>query len=244
MMMLVGTAGFRSGAIIRRMEDATRHDDNGFAEKLDPHQGDRVPERLSNQGAHSSVLLFDEQIDGVALDPTGTPFKVLDLPAVPASIVLCAGNEPAVVEVDDLEADGVEPIFATVASASGEQLVMLNATGDRTRVNGLPAPIIAPLSLGDQIRTDGGQLFHVSRKIQTNPAPPPSSLIGKRCEICLEAFAADTMVVVCPSCGAARHMEGEEVPVDERLECAALGGCPNCASEIPESGVLAFVPED
>ena len=121
---------------------------------------------------------------------------------------------------------------------------MFTRPGSRVRVNGLPAPIVVPLSLGDQLGLDPEHLLHVSRMNQTAPVPAPAWLIGKSCEVCLLPFTAESPVVLCSSCGAGRHLQGEEVPTQERLECASLGGCPNCESESPQTGDLAYVPED
>ena len=55
---------------------------------------------------------------------------------------------------------------------------------------------------------------------------------------------ARARVVLCPACSAGRHMEGEEVPEDERLECGALGACPRCGAEPPATDGLAYWPED
>jgi hypothetical protein len=74
--------------------------------------------------------------------------------------------------------------------------------------------------------------------------PAPAWLIGKKCEICLLPFAAESSVVLCASCGAARHLEGEEVSPEDRLACAALGACPNCQNESPQTSGLAYLPED
>jgi hypothetical protein len=226
--------------MISRMHETSQHDDRsavGGAEEVDPEQ-------IPTAGANANVLLLDECLDPGARDLAGRPFSVLDFAADQASLIMKAEEEPALVQVGANEECASAPTFATVRGASGERLVMLTAPGSRVRVNGLPAPIVASLSLGDQLQTDGGHLFHVSRKMQTDPIPPPVRLIGKPCEVCLVPFAAESRVLLCPACGAARHMEGEDVDPEERLECGALGACPNCQNEWPESGELAFVPED
>jgi hypothetical protein len=140
--------------------------------------------------------------------------------------------------------DSAPPLFESLFTAIGEKLLMITSPGSRVRVNGLAAPLVAPLSLGDQIQLDSGGVLHVSRVQRAVPMPPPAELIGKPCEVCLVPFTAETRLLVCPSCGAARHMEGEEVPRDERLECAALGACIRCESDLPQTDGLAFLPED
>jgi hypothetical protein len=39
------------------------------------------------------------------------------------------------------------------------------------------------------------------------------------------------------------HMEGQSKPAVERLECAALGDCPNCAQPIVMRSGYSHMPE-
>jgi hypothetical protein len=197
----------------------------------------------------SSVLLVEERsastCDTDAQDVANKhPFRILDLPGGPANLSTAGANAPSLVEIAADELSGHVFVFDVALSAAGEQLMMFSGPERGMRVNGLPAPILSPLVLGDQLRTPDGHLLHVSRRIQTDPVRPPDRLIGQSCGVCLVPFVRETRVLLCSSCGAARHMEGEEVDPDERLECGALGACPQCLSETPEFGELAFVPED
>jgi len=191
----------------------------------DPPEQD--PELLApNSGASASVLLYDDRLGNETPTPAEHSLRCLRLPAGPAS--------PVAHEPDSLSLVEVEP----------ERLLMFTRPGSRVRVNGLPAPVVVPLSLGDQVGIDPERLLHVSRLSQTAPVLAPAWLIGKSCEVCLLPFVAESPVVLCSSCGAARHMEGEEVSPEERLQCAAFGACPNCQSESSEASGLTYVPED
>jgi len=209
----------------------------------DPPEQD--PELLApNSGASASVLLYDDRLGNETPTPAEHSLRCLRLPAGPASPVAHEPDSLSLVEVEPSEADNDAAIFVTVLGSVGERLLMFTRPGSRVRVNGLPAPVVVPLSLGDQVGIDPERLLHVSRLSQTAPVLAPAWLIGKSCEVCLLPFVTESPVVLCSSCGAARHMEGEEVSPEDRLQCAAFGACPNCRSESPEASGLTYVPED
>ena len=209
----------------------------------DPPEQD--PELLAtNSGASANVLLYDDWLGNQMTSSAEQSLRCLRLPAGPASPVTHGPDSLSLVEVEPSEADNDAAIFVNALGSVGERLLLFTRPGSRVRVNGLPAPIVVPLSPGDQVGIDPEHLLHVSRLSQTVPVPAPAWLIGKSCEVCLLPFVAESPVVLCSSCGAARHMEGEEVSPEERLECAALGACPNCQSESPEASGLTYVPED
>ena len=75
-------------------------------------------------------------------------------------------------------------------------------------------------------------------------APPLAiALVGRPCEVCRVAFEPTTLVVLCPTCGDARHLEGADKPEAERLECAEVGAGPVCQAERPRAGRFAYWPE-
>lgn len=137
------------------------------------------------------------------------------------------------------------PVFDSASSTLGGRLVLATTPGSGVRVNGLPAPIISPLHLGDQVSLRPGRVYHVSRRLQAAAIPTPPEYVGTKCPLCLVEFAAVTRVVPCSNCEVPRHMEGEEVPeANDRLECAEMGPCPVCNTPRPEtSGGFAFVPD-
>jgi hypothetical protein len=240
-----------SNSYINDVDDASDSDANytnaNTDDAIDSDElSGQAPERPAMRpGANSSVLLYDGPPGPQPPESDEHEFHTLYLPAGPASLVTQGPDCAAVVEVEPSDAGAHSAIFENALSAAGERLLMFTRPGGRARVNGLPVPIVVSLSLGDQLSLDSEQLFHVSRLNQTAPVAVPTRLIGKRCEVCLLPFTEGAPVVLCASCGAARHMEGEDVSPEARLECAAIGtACPNCESESPQADGLAYVPED
>lgn len=226
------------------MGNAALHDDSNAGQ----HDFDLASQPVT------SVLLLEAPVAPAKSISLEEPFRVLNVPDRPAALLgTCDDDAPTLVPIDagDNEAVGRQaerqtnaPLFVTAFGKRGEQLIVVSEPGTGTRLNGLPAPLVAPLSPGDQVAFGPDLLLHVSRRIQMDPIPTPNSLVGQACEVCLLAFARESRVVICASCGAARHLESEEVPEEDRLQCALLGPCPNCGDERPESGGLAFVPEN
>ncbi len=203
------------------------------------------PDLLATKTAESSsVLLYDDRLGNQTPKSTEHSLRALPLPAGPVSLVAYGPDSLSLVEVELSEADTHPAVFETVFGSGGERLLLFTRPGSHVRVNGLPAPIVVPLSLGDQLCIDPEHVLHVSRANQTAPMPAPAWLIGKSCEVCLLPFTAESPVVLCSNCGVARHLEGEEVSPEERLVCASLGACPNCECESPQPGGLAYVPVD
>jgi hypothetical protein len=209
---------------------------------------DRVVQDLelleANSGASSSVLLYDNRLAPGTPESVEHPVRVIHLPTGPISLVVNRPDALSLVEVELSEAGANTAIVEAMRGSGGERLVLFTRPGSDLRLNGLPAPIVAPLSLGDQLGIDPENLLHVSRLSQTTPVPAPAWLIGKSCEICLLPFTDESPVVLCSTCGAGRHMEGNEVPSEQRLECASLGACPNCQGESTTTGDLVYIPED
>jgi hypothetical protein len=137
------------------------------------------------------------------------------------------------------------PVFASSSSSVGERMLLVSPPNARVCKNGIPAPVISSLELGDQVSTNPAAVLHVSKRRQAFAAQPSQDLVGKQCPLCLVPFTAETRVRECDSCGAARHMEGDEVAVQaDRLQCWELGVCPICSAEAATTTQsLAFIPE-
>ncbi len=168
----------------------------------------------------------------------------LRFPATPVVLGYdSALDAPCLLAPADAEEGLLLPHFESVPSAGGEQLLMITAPGARVRLNGLPAPLVASLALGDQVSLGRDAVFHVSRIQRAAAAPPPPEIVGVECSVCLVEFSQETDVVLCPKCRKARHLEGEAVPREQRLSCATLGACPHCQTETPRSDGFAYWPE-
>jgi len=211
------------------------------------------PEHAAGRG-NGPVLLHELLSAGGGRGQRERLLRALEVPSSPARIAADPNDGSlrfAVLDASssrraaDDGATGAGPVFELLAGSGGEQLLMLAPPGSSARLNGLPAPLVAPLALGDQVMLDAGSVLHVSRFHSAAARPTPAELVGSPCAVCLTPFTADTQVRVCPICGSACHLEGESVPEDERLECARLGGaCPQCQTELPETDGYAFWPED
>jgi hypothetical protein len=143
-------------------------------------------------------------------------------------------NEASVADPAGWAPSGV-PILEPSRSATADVLLLINAPDSGVHVNGLPAPILSPLDPGDQITLASEVLVHVSRRQHVSAIPVPPELVGKPCSLCLCAFEPISRVVKCPKCDGARHLDRDDVPADVRMECAAIGACPDCETELPSS---------
>jgi hypothetical protein len=120
-------------------------------------------------------------------------------------------------------------------------LLMLSPPGVDARVNDRPSPCVAVLEVGDQLQV-GETVLHVSRFREFTVGPPSAELLGQRCGVCRVPFVESTQVYV-HECGTPMHMEPESKPAAERLECAALGDCPNCEQPIVMQSGYSYLPE-
>jgi len=207
-----------------------------------PHEG-----QANAESASTSVLIEEH----VALHTKqASALRAHSVPAVPSALTSYANDagepESALFPLSECAERGLSAsasVFEPIAEGRGKTLLMLNAPGGRSRLNGVPAPLVAPLSIGDQVAIDARTVLHVSRLQRMAPTRPSAEIVGVRCEVCLLPFSAETLVVLCPFCGNARHMENEDVPEEDRLECASLGPCPHCNSELPASDGYVYWPE-
>jgi len=135
-------------------------------------------------------------------------------------------------------------VFESVRSKFGDVLLLLTPPGSGIRRNGLPAPVLGTLALGDRVTLDADITLHVSRMQSAEPVPPPPEIIGEPCAVCSLAFEPQTLVLLCAYCGEPHHLESEAVPAATRLECALLGACSNCGRDLPRTTGLVHLPED
>jgi hypothetical protein len=131
--------------------------------------------------------------------------------------------------------------FEPISAGGQASLLMLSAPGVETRLNDRPAPRLAVLDVGDQLQV-GETLLHVTRYTEFAVGPPTPELLGRKCGVCRVPFDEDTRVYV-HSCGSAMHMEDESKPAGERLECAALGACPDCEQPVVMQSGYEYLPE-
>jgi hypothetical protein len=222
-------------------------------DEFDPSDAlDRSTERYATS-AH--VLLVEDLSTEKSVAKGKHSLRALHVPTAPSLLISDRqADESRFVVVDPTGLRGLRghhgipdtrfALFEPAYSAAGERLLLWTLPGSALRLNGLPAPLIAPLALGDQLVLESTAVLHVSRVRSGQPIAPAPELVGRACEICLVPFTPTTKVVPCPAgCGAARHLEGDDVPEDKRLTCALLGACAHCGAESELSEGFAFWPE-
>ena len=130
---------------------------------------------------------------------------------------------------------------------NGVPCLLLLSPGERQAwVNGTVAASITLLSDRDEVLFDkhGEFLVHVAVFNQIYIGPPSVEEVGRDCRFCRTAFLPDSRVYVCPSCGKALHLEGNEKPEEERLQCALLCSvCPTCEAPIFKTSGYRSLPE-
>ena len=129
-----------------------------------------------------------------------------------------------------------------VRGGSRPVLLLRSDRGESVRLNGLPAPALAVLGLRDEVRIGEWVSLHLSvwRDPQIGAAPPDRR--AEKCPVCLTAIGAGH-TYLCP-CGHLLHLDGEDVPDRDRLECARLvGRCAACDEEIRLQAGYLYEPE-
>jgi len=74
--------------------------------------------------------------------------------------------------------------------------------------------------------------------------PPTENEIGEECRFCRTKIISGKRVYTCHSCGRPLHLEEEEKPESERLQCALLcTACPTCETPILREQGYSYLPE-
>lgn len=123
------------------------------------------------------------------------------------------------------------------------RVLLVVPLGSSVRLNGGPAPRVALLAPADRIDLPGGPTLHLARERRGDPVVVPAALVGVACGLCRVEFSDGTRVWICGTCGAALHLEGDDVPEDRRLTCARLASaCTECQASIDLGTGLDHVP--
>lgn len=140
------------------------------------------------------------------------------------------------------KAAGTQVVLEPLSVDGQGRLLAIAAPELGLRINGLPAPSVALLRLGDELHVGGGPPLYVTEYRSPRIEVPSGELLDRSCAVCRLSLTAETRVYICSGCGCPMHLEGPEVPVDERLTCCLLGDCPCGAPVSTESG-YAWRPE-
>ena len=189
---------------------------------------------MRNKNTQSFHLLFEEiqQRDPAPLDP-------IEIPDTVCYLHINHGGVPRIDSTPREDSDSLfmlEPIW----HGHSPQLLMLGLYGS-ARVNGRPAPPVALLNVKDEIMLGccNRYVAHVTLFQKARLGTPPTNEIGRTCPVCRVNIKKDSATYAC-SCSQLLHCEGEEVPVEDRLDCAQIClNCPTCGSPINlESGYI------
>ena len=130
---------------------------------------------------------------------------------------------------------------------NGTPYLLLVSPGERRAwVNGNVVPSIKLLAEGDEVLFDrhGEFVVHVTVFDQVYIGAVPEHEVGRECRFCRTAFVPDARVYICHSCGKALHLEADEKPEEERLQCALLCSvCPSCQAPILKTNGYRSLPE-
>ena len=112
------------------------------------------------------------------------------------------------------------------------------------RQNGMPAPPVCVVQVGDQLEIDGRCVLHASIFVRPYLGPPKPERVGTSCPFCTTPICADRHVYECPICQIVMHADTKEVDEQERLECHLLAStCPACQHPIVLTEGFVYVPE-
>lgn len=201
-----------------------------------------IPQERSRALAHMPGFhLLVESLEAERAPRSAVELPVLEVP--PGVSYLAPSRSPLALVARRPRAASLafEPV-SLGAGGGRARLLALNPAGLRARRNGLPLPIVALLDVGDQLQLDARAVLHVTEYRRAGAERPAPELVGRRCGLCRIPLTAATTVFLC-SCGVPLHLEGLSVPADRRLECALLGGCPDCERPVRVEGGHVWLPE-
>lgn len=137
------------------------------------------------------------------------------------------------------EAVALEPVHH-----QGHSFLVMQRPGREVRINSLPAQRIAVLHVGDRITVGDDCVLHVSLLVRPYVGPCLEEHVDQKCAYCRSGFSRGSIVYVCPRCRHPTHCEGEERPLEARLECAKLASeCPRCHQPVVMKEEVTYVPD-
>jgi hypothetical protein len=159
-----------------------------------------------------------------------------------APIALEAGRTWGFTDPDVVGRAGPVVLMEPVPDGNGSALLVIAQDPGAAEMytNGCPSLVMEVLRDRDVLRIGDRPAVQVTLSAEVRTGTPSVELISQPCPICLVPFTSRTTVAVCGQCGAAMHLEGDDVPESDRLRCAALvRECPICKG--PTTG---FDPEE
>ena len=190
-----------------------------------------------------TLLLLDRHLDQPAWGH-GADDDVLAVPSSACGLRVPLGDAPVLETAEAVaaaaDAEGAAALF--LEPVGGGELLAATTPGLRLLVDGLPAPPVVRLAVGQRVDLPPGVTLHVSG-LAGAVGPLDAELAGDPCPVCRVPLAAGDRAWVCPRCAAALHQQGEEVPAADRLACAGLSNtCPSCQGPVDAAGGLIHDP--
>ncbi len=111
--------------------------------------------------------------------------------------------------------------------------LVVHPRGAALAVNGAPAPRVAVVRPGDEIRLGPERRMLVSLRSRPYLGPAAAEHAGLKCVFCRTPVRERAPIFVCARCRAPMHCEDDDRPADERLQCAAaVTRCPRCDTPV------------
>jgi hypothetical protein len=205
------------------------------------------------KGGAQSVHLLPERLRAVAEEEHGAVRGTAEAACVDPLVIQPGvnhlvqkrGRRPRLVSRAPQKLAGVFGL-QQVMQNGGPCLLLVCPGEGRAWVNGTPAPSIVLLADGDEVQFDPHSPFlvHVTVFSRVYIGPARAREAGRDCRFCRTSFLPGSRVYVCHSCGQPLHLEGDERPEDERLQCALLCSvCPSCEAPILKTSGYRSLPE-
>jgi len=197
---------------------------------------------MSTTSTESRILfLFDSDPDASS---TASPTR-LGVPPGPSTLTFTRGGNPRISGAPRRVRGATSLLIEPVSRGGRPYLLVVRPRGPVPRKNGLAAPRIAVLGVGDQLRHGRGPVLHVSVEVPDPRRRAGAEHEGVDCPLCCSPIEVGRWIHVCSTCGTAMHDEGEDVAASARLACARLAGrCRGCDRELNFEGGLLYTPEE
>lgn len=185
----------------------------------------------------------NEQLPWRAMAPPDPPppFTVTE-----SDGLVWATLDPSSGQLERVESREQATLSLRVARRKLNAELVLIALREPVLVNGIPAPPLMVLAIGDSVVLGPGRLAHITERVVPFVGRPAGELIGRKCAHCRIPASAETRVVT-HRCGALYHCETAEshpeVSEGDRLNCyEKVSACLSCKRELTQQPYLAWDP--
>lgn len=173
-----------------------------------------------------------------------TEERRLEVPADGLSTLRFSDGADPIVSPVTADGDSSSVTFETLRHENRSYLLALVGHGCRARINAIQAARVNILHAGDVLDV-GDRPLYVALWNRPYIGPPLAETIGAECAHCrCRIVDGPAMrVYVCPACHGPMHLQGDDVPEQDRLECAkAVAACRHCELPVTLRNNFVFVP--